>query len=66
MKKSLILYAVALLTSAQVYCQSIVTGLVKGSQGEPLIGVNIYVKSTIAGTITGIDGKFSLTIPQTL
>ncbi|MDR1555827.1 MAG: TonB-dependent receptor [Tannerellaceae bacterium] len=38
-----------------------VSGTVTDNNGEPLIGVSIVVKSTIAtGTITDTDGKFSL------
>jgi TonB-linked SusC/RagA family outer membrane protein len=38
----------------------ILKGTVKDAQGEPLIGVNIKVKDTDNGTITDIDGRFSL------
>ena len=37
-----------------------VTGTVTDINREPLIGVNVSVKGTINGTITDIDGKFSL------
>lgn len=39
-----------------------ISGTVKDSNGEPLIGVTISVKGTTNGTITDIDGNFSLTI----
>lgn len=37
-----------------------VTGVVTGADGEPLIGVNVMEKGTTNGTVTDIDGKFSL------
>lgn len=37
-----------------------VTGLVKDATGEPLIGVNVLVKGTTTGSVTDVDGKFSL------
>ena len=37
-----------------------VQGIVKDKNGEPMIGVNVVVKGTTNGTITGIDGDFSL------
>lgn len=37
-----------------------VTGNVKDTTGEPLIGVNVLVKGTTNGGITDIDGNFSL------
>lgn len=35
-----------------------------GSTGEPLVGVSIVVKGTIIGTLTDIDGKFSVPVSQ--
>ena len=37
------------------------TGLVKDKTGEPMIGVNVLVKGTTNGTITDINGQFTLT-----
>lgn len=37
------------------------TGKVVGSNGETLIGVNVVEKGTSNGTVTDIDGKFTLT-----
>lgn len=37
-----------------------VKGTVKDSKGEELIGVSITVKDTSKGTITGLDGSFSI------
>lgn len=37
-----------------------ITGTVKDAKGEPLLGVNVVVKGTTNGTITDLDGKFSL------
>lgn len=36
-------------------------GIVKDENGDPLAGVNVMIKGTSNGTITGIDGRFSLT-----
>ncbi|MEG2514812.1 MAG: carboxypeptidase-like regulatory domain-containing protein, partial [Bacteroidaceae bacterium] len=41
-----------------------VTGIIKSKAGEPLIGVNVLVKSTTVGTITDIDGKFEIRVPD--
>lgn len=37
-----------------------VTGVVKDEKGEELIGVNVSVKGSSTGTVTNIDGRFSL------
>ena len=47
--------------SINAYAQEItVTGTVKDQTGEPVIGVNVIVKGTTVGTITNIDGEFTL------
>ena len=38
-----------------------ITGVVKDAQGEPLIGVSVQVKGTGKGSITNIDGQYTLT-----
>lgn len=38
----------------------IVTGNVKDANGEPLIGVNVIIKGTTKGTVTDVNGNFSL------
>ena len=35
-------------------------GIVKDNTGEPMIGVNVIVKGTTNGTITGLDGDFMI------
>lgn len=40
-----------------------VTGTVKDQKGETLLGVNVVEKGTTNGTITDIDGRFSLDVP---
>ena len=41
-----------------------VAGTVKDMNGEPIIGANVLVSGSTVGTITDIDGKFSLTAPR--
>jgi len=41
-----------------------VRGRVTDSKNEPLIGVNVIVKSTRQGTVTNIDGELNLTVPH--
>ena len=40
-----------------------ITGVVTDQSGETIIGANVSVKGTTTGTITGIDGDFSLEVP---
>lgn len=41
-----------------------ITGVVKDQNGEPVIGANVSVKGTTIGTITDIDGNFTLEVPD--
>ena len=47
--------------SIGIFAQSIaVSGTVRDDKGEPLIGVTIQIKGISAGTVTDINGGFSL------
>ena len=41
-----------------------VKGTITSDKGEPLVGASIVVKGTTNGTITDIDGKYSLSVPD--
>lgn len=41
-----------------------ITGIVTDKKGEPIIGANVLVKGTIIGSITDVDGHFSLNVPD--
>lgn len=41
-----------------------ISGKIVDSSGIPVIGVNIMVKGTTIGTISDVDGKFVLNVPQ--
>lgn len=60
-KHTLLLTIICLLTVGSLWSQT-VTGTVTSSSGETLIGVNIMEKGTNNGTITDIDGTYSLTL----
>ncbi|SHJ34592.1 SusC/RagA family TonB-linked outer membrane protein [Bacteroides stercorirosoris] len=68
MKKLLsVLFLLSFTLLASVYAQDIqVKGtVVSGTDNEPLPGVNVVVKGNAAtGTITGIDGEFTLSVPS--
>ena len=42
--------------------QNKITGTITGTDNKPLTGVSVIVKGTTTGTLTDINGKFSLTI----
>ena len=41
-----------------------VTGTIRDNHGEPIIGANVFVKGTTSGTVTDMDGNFSLEVPE--
>ena len=52
---------VALLTNNQQ--KQTVKGTVKDANGEPIIGASVKVKGSTGGTVTDIDGNFTLDAP---
>jgi len=41
-----------------------ISGVITDSYGETVIGANVTVKNTTTGTITDMDGRFSLQVPD--
>src|SRR5690554_4835741 len=53
-----------LFTSSFMFAQVDVRGKVIDTTGESLIGVNVVIKDSRQGTVTDIDGNFSLEVPS--
>lgn len=52
-------------SSMEIHQGLVVKGIVVDQKGEPIIGANIRVKGTTDGTITDIDGNFSISkVPE--
>ena len=65
MKKRLLLFtSLVLFLSTAALAQRTVQGTVKDQGGETLIGVNVLEVGTSNGTITDLDGKYSLTVRE--
>jgi len=67
MKKSILLILFGIIQMAYLHAQQTVdiTGQVKDVEfGEAIPGVNILVKGTTTGTITNVDGNYSITAPS--
>ncbi len=63
MKKLTLIVAVLLFTMS-AFAQRVITGSVTDQSGETLISVNVVVKGTTTGTITDLDGKYKITVPD--
>lgn len=62
MGKRLITTLLVLLTiGVKAFAQSAVSGKVTDEAGEPCVGANVLIKGTTTGTMTDLDGNYSLT-----
>jgi TonB-linked SusC/RagA family outer membrane protein len=59
----------SLLTAFQIYAKETnlppkkITGSITTEKGEPIPGASVIIKGTSTGTITDLDGKYSLDVP---
>jgi TonB-linked SusC/RagA family outer membrane protein len=64
MKRQYLLFILTLLIPCSIWAQSrTITGKVTSATNEALIGVTVLVKGTTSGTITDIDGAYSVSVP---
>ena len=59
-------FLACLMLTNNIYAQSgrEITGTVTDSSGESIPGVNVHIKGTTVGVITGITGVYSITVPD--
>lgn len=58
-----VILALLVLNCTSAFAQNKVTGQVVDNAGEPLIGVSVVEKGTTNGSLTDIDGTFTLNVP---
>jgi TonB-linked SusC/RagA family outer membrane protein len=63
MRKILLVYAMCFALLGSAYAQQTVTGKVTGDDGLSIPGVTVAEKGTSSGTITDMDGNYSITVP---
>ncbi|WP_420580269.1 SusC/RagA family TonB-linked outer membrane protein [Reichenbachiella sp.] len=63
MKKFLLMTSVVCTVVSSVWAQSTIKGTVS-SEGENLPGVSVLVEGSAAGTVTDIDGNYSVEVPS--
>ncbi|MBF1635516.1 MAG: SusC/RagA family TonB-linked outer membrane protein, partial [Prevotella sp.] len=51
-----------LFLSVSAFAQSTITGQVKDATGEPVIGASVLINGTSNGTVTDLDGNFSISV----
>ncbi len=60
----MLLFCVIALTSMSALAQQTVTGVISDDSGELLPGASVSIKGTAQGTITDIDGNYSIDVPD--
>src|SRR5450432_71187 len=63
MRKSFLLFIGVVFFAVQAMAQRTVTGKVTDDKGNPLANVSILVKGTTNGTVTKLDGTYTLAVP---
>ena len=61
---SVAVFAMTLVSISAYAAPLKVDGIVKDAQGEPVIGANVVEKGTTNGTITDMNGQFTLNVSQ--
>ena len=64
-KNSLLICLVLLMISSGTFAQFLVKGkIISGEDNLPMPGVSVLVKNTTRGTVTDIDGNYSIEVPN--
>lgn len=64
MKRLSLVLTLLLFGMAQLVAQRTITGKVVDKNNEPLIGATVLLRGTAIGTVTDIDGAYSLDVPR--
>jgi len=62
--KTFLMLLILIMSSSGIFAQITVTGRVIDTDQQPVIGANVVVKGTTVGTMTDIDGKYSINAPS--
>src|SRR5687768_9243787 len=54
---------ILLLFAVPLVAQKTVTGTVSDENANPVANASVLVKGTTTGTVTGVDGKYSISVP---
>ena len=64
MKKLSLVLSLVLFSIGAMTAQRNVSGTVSDADGEALIGASVLVKGTTTGSITDVDGRYSVSVPD--
>ena len=63
-QKVFILMLFGLFLTPSLFAQRTITGVVKGADGQGIPSTSVLLKGTTTGTLTDLDGNFSLNVPD--
>lgn len=63
MKRIFLVFSLLCFTVGIVLAQRVVSGMLTDPTGSPLIGASIMAKGTNVGTVSDVDGKYSINVP---
>ena len=63
-QKGLFLLLFGLFLTPSVFAQKTVTGTIKGADGQGIPSASVVIKGTTTGTVSDLDGNFSLNVPD--
>lgn len=64
MKKLFLVFGMILFLFGTALSQRTITGTVTDDQGETLIGASVVIKDTPTGTVTDVDGGYTIELPS--
>lgn len=64
MKKHLLVLVLSFVSIAAAFSQRLITGRIIDETSTPLIGASILVKGTSTGTVTDVEGNYSINVPS--
>ena len=64
MKQVYLALLLVLCVAGTALAQRTITGTIKDSNDEPLIGASVLVEGTTTGAITDISGNYTITVPD--
>jgi outer membrane receptor protein involved in Fe transport len=59
-----VMIAIFMSLSFQLSAQTNISGTITDNENIPIIGVNILLENTSTGTVTDIDGKYTISVPS--
>ncbi|MDP4208618.1 MAG: SusC/RagA family TonB-linked outer membrane protein [Bacteroidota bacterium] len=60
MNKRFLILSIIVFLTGHLFAQTVVKGVVKTETGDPIPGVTIMIKSSKTGTVTDVNGKYSI------